>query len=223
MKECGKFYDPKRDFASVKLQTMLNPAKWQDWVVSQFVDKDAEEIIKAVLAGNFDINFKANTVSNEKTIEEVFNTNDDSTEDSYVAPPIDMSVKGFYHSQYNGSGNITTSFNRLMRKFTKHIMSNLVYDLENMQIVDVSENIDGTNRLNLFLTDYKIELIESLREITHSDVDSFDLSNSEDLTRAINKVLFDYKNLQFSPEASAKFDDFVILSNFNKLLNERFD
>ena len=223
MKECGKFYDPKRDFASVKLQTMLNPAKWQDWVVSQFVDKDAEEIIKAVLAGNFDINFKVTTISNDKTVEEVFNTNDDSTEDSYIAPPADMSVKGFYHNQYNGSGNITTSFNRLMRRFTKHIMSNLVYDLENMQIVDVSENVDGTDRLNLFLTDYKIELIESLREITHSNIDSFDLSNSEDLTRAINKVLFDYKNLQFSPEASAKFDDFVILSNFNKLLNERFD
>jgi hypothetical protein len=134
-----------------------------------------------------------------------------------------MSVKGFYHSQYNGTGNITTSFNKMIRDFTHRIMSTLVYDLENKQIVDVNEYVDGTDRLNLSLVDYKIELIESLREITHSDIDHLDLSDSDDLTKAINQILYDYKNLQFSPEASAKYNDYVILSNFNKILNERFD
>jgi hypothetical protein len=134
-----------------------------------------------------------------------------------------MSVKGFYYSQYNGVGNVTSSYNRMIREFTRRVMSNLVYDLENKQIIDVTEQIDGTDRVNLFLTDYKIELIESLREVTHSDIDSLDFSDPNDLTKAINKVLFDYKNLQLSDDAKPKYDDYVILSNFNKILEERFD
>lgn len=221
MKECGNFYNPTTDFANVKLQTVLNP-NWRGWVTSQFVKKDAEEIISAVLEGKFDQTFKIALKTNDVS-ESTFDTNDDSTEDVYSAVPSDMSVKGFYHSQYNGTGNITTSFNKMMRDFTHRIMSTLVYDLENKQIVDVNEYVDGTDRLNLSLVDYKIELIESLREITHSDIDHLDLSDSDDLTKAINQILYDYKNLQFSPEASAKYNDYVILSNFNKILNERFD
>jgi hypothetical protein len=134
-----------------------------------------------------------------------------------------MSVKGFYYSQYNGVGNVTSSYNRMIREFTRKVMSNLVYDLENRQIINVTEQIDGTDRVNLFLTDYKIELIESLREVTHSDLDSFDFSDPDDLTKAINKVLHDYKNIQLSDDAKSKYDDYVILSNFNKILEERFD
>jgi hypothetical protein len=155
--------------------------------------------------------------------DDTFNTGDDSTEDSYSAAPTNMSVKGFYYSQYNGVGNVTSSYNKMMREFTKKIMSNLVYDLDNKQIIDVTEQIDGVDRVNLFLSDYKIELIESLREVTHSDIDHLNFSDPSDLTKAINKVLFDYKNIALSDEAKPKYDDYVILSNFNKLLEERFD
>lgn len=222
MKECVNVYNPSRDFANVQLEILLNPGGWQDWVKSNFAERDAGEIIEAVNNGTFDMDFKVPEKTNVAP-DDTFNVDDDSTEDSYNAIPANMSVKGFYYSQYTGVGNVTSSFNRMMREFTKRIMSNLVYDLENKQIIDVTEQIDGTDRVNLFLTDYKIELIESLREVTHSDIDHLNFSDPNDLTKAINKVLHDYKNIQLSDEAKPKYDDYVILSNFNKLLEERFD
>jgi len=130
-------------------------------------------------------------------------------------------------SKFTLSAMYTTDsagFKSLKSRFVKNIVERVLFNPNSGEwfLPEQEDNVTGFSNLNKTLFEYKVELINTIRE--HLDKVPFTLDITSDniqseLTNAINSVIEDYQKSELS---LTEIDQqaFAILSNFNDLLKE---
>jgi hypothetical protein len=223
-KNCGIPYNPKRHYRAVKniRRAFLN---WQEKIETMFDAESAKMLIE--LLEDPETFTENQTIENYKKSEDIAIVNDDDTDDGDWAKA-ESSIRSTYMRFYKSTAGRSTpavAFNRMRTSFTNRIMSKLVFDLNTkrqIRVLDVNPETGLTNLEQELLT-YKIELIQELAGFTKTSLDNFNPYDADSLTATINKVLNDFVNQRFESGSEGVYDAFMILSNFNNLLESEFD
>ena len=223
-KNCGIPYNPKRHYRTVQ-NIRRRYEDWQQKIIDLFDQESAEMLI--ALLQDPETFTENQTIENFKKSENVSIVNDDDTDDGDWAKA-ESSIRSTYMRFYKETaGGVTpaVAFNRMRTKFNNRIMSSLVFDLQTKKQIRVSELQPKTNldRLGQELLNYKIELIQTIAEFTKTSLDGFNPYDPYSLTATINKVLNDFVNQRFQSGSETVYNEFMILSNFNELLESEFD
>ena len=223
-KNCGIPYNPKRHYRTVQ-NIRRRYEDWQQKIIDLFDQESAEMLI--ALLQDPETFTENQTIENFKKSENVSIVNDDDTDDGDWAKA-ESSIRSTYMRFYKETaGGVTpaVAFNRMRTKFNNRIMSSLVFDLQTKKQIRVSELQPETNldRLGQELLNYKIELIQTIAEFTKTSLDEFNPYDPYSLTATINKVLNDFVNQRFQSGSETVYNEFMILSNFNELLESEFD
>lgn len=221
---CGSKYDPKIHFQRVKRLRRFSQ-NWKEEIFRFFEPESADMLIELLENPQMfteEITLETYQKDNNLTI-----VDDDDSLDGDWAQQRDTSIRSLYHMDYNATAGRDTpavAFNRMMKKFHDRVMSKLVFDLNTKRQIKVSEIIpeQGVDRLNYELLLYKKELLKRIAEFTNSSIDNISEESGE-LTKTINRVLSDYVNNKHAVGAEKVYDEFIILSNFDKLLESEFD
>ena len=133
------------------------------------------------------------------------------------------SIKTYYAT--NSAG-----YNDCIRKFTNRIIESSVYNHNTGEFVDAestSKEMGGYSQLNLNLLQYKIDLINSISSTNYGITDFFEEGtlniSIEKLNRAISNTMmqFEQKLASDLTISTDQYRDYVILKNFNKLIEEK--
>lgn len=223
-KNCGAVYDPDLHFKQVKRIRRFS----DDWKkdISDLFEPDSASMLIELLENPqlFTEEQTLKTYQKNKTIELV-DANDSLDEDWMQA---NTSIRNLYHTDYKATvGRVTptVAFNRMMYKFHDRIMSKLVFDLETKRQIKVTEMLSEYNldKLNFELLQYKKELIRNIAEFTHSDISELDTADNNTFAKILNNVLLDYSNQKKNDNSESVYDDYIVLANFNELLESEFD
>lgn len=133
------------------------------------------------------------------------------------------SIKTYYAT--NSAG-----YNDCIRKFTNRIIESSVYNHNTGEFVDAestSKEMGGYSQLNLNLLQYKIDLINSISRTNYGITDFFEEDtlniSIEKLNRAISNAIIQLEQKLASDLtiSTDQYRDYVILKNFNKLIEEK--
>lgn len=223
-KNCGIAYNPRRHYRTVK-NIRKTQSNWQQKIIDLFNAESAEMLIE--LLQDPETFTENQTVENYKKSEDIVIVDDDDTNDGDWAKA-ESSIRSTYMRFYKQTaGGLTpaVAFNRMRTAFNNRVMSNLVFNLQTKKQISNTEIIPetGLTRLEQELLDYKVELIETIAEFTKTSLDEFNKYDPDSLTATINKVLNDFVNQRFQSGSETAYDAFMILSNFNSLLESEFD
>lgn len=126
----------------------------------------------------------------------------------------EVSVRANYVGDFRG-------YARMVTAFKKRIISDSVYDMKTGSFIDADKEVKGITTLNRNLFAYKVELINDLLKALDRPPISIDIESdtaATELTKYINLVKSAYETSSLS--VNQAWDSYVILTNFNKLLEE---
>lgn len=128
----------------------------------------------------------------------------------------EISVRANYVGDFRG-------YARMITAFKKRIISSSVYDIKTGNFINAEEKEkNGITTLNRKLFEYKVELINDLLKSLDKPPISIDIESdtaATELTKYINLVKSAYEARSLS--VNENWDSYVILTNFNKLLEEQ--
>ena len=127
----------------------------------------------------------------------------------------EISIRANYVGDFRG-------YARMITEFKKRIISYSIYNINDNKFINADESINGITTLNRNLFAYKVELVNDLlkaigRSPIYIDIES-DTAATE-LTNYINLAKSAYESSSLGSNQS--WDSYVILTNFNKLLEEQ--
>ena len=126
-----------------------------------------------------------------------------------------LSVKANYTGDFRGYAN-------MIRSFKQAVISASVYDIATGSFVDADKDLNGYTALNRKLFSYKVDLINRILDSLGKSNISIDI-DSENAGIRLNEAINTVKKAYESQIRTTKdgWDEYVILSNFNKLVEEQ--
>lgn len=126
-----------------------------------------------------------------------------------------LSVKANYTGDFRGYSN-------MVKAFKNAIIAASVYDMTSGSFVDADEDINGYTALNRRLFDYKLKLVNDILDSLGRSRIDIDM-DSENAGKRLNDAIMTVKSAFESQIRTndSGWDSYVILTNFNKLLEEQ--
>lgn len=174
-------------------------------LINYFGKEDGEIVYKTYFEGN-------GTITSFTEYERV-----QETRRKFVGEQKDdeISTRASYVGDFRG-------YARMITAFKKRIIESSVYNRKTGKFIDAEQEINGISRLNRELFAYKVELINDLLQELGRPPIAIDIESetaADELTHNIGLVKTAYE--ENIATLGSKWDSYVILTHFNKLLKEQ--
>lgn len=166
----------------------------------------ADAIQAAIESGTFNENWDMKPETSLSPVQAQFNVN--GAKNSETETDV---LTNYYYNKKNGYvrlGGMTS-------RFFEDVISRTVFDKKSSAFFRPT-----TDSVNKALYDYKVELLEKLWNFAGKSYQPELLSSEENLTSVISKTLSDFASMSSMESADALWDDYIILKQFDKLLND---
>lgn len=174
-----------------------------DEIRRDYIESIAKAIISAIKDGSFNENWSV-PVESPSPAPTQFNVNGAKNSETEQDELLNY---------YLDKNNLLESKDRMATRFFEDVISKVLYDKTAGKYLEPS-----TELVNNALYQYKLELLQKLWDFTGIDHSS-DVAD-EDLTLAMSRTFNDFLSKFKSNDSDEYYDTYVILKNFNKLLND---
>ncbi len=166
----------------------------------------ADAIQAAIENGTFDENWDIKPGTLPSPVQTQFNVN--GAKNSEIEPD---QLSDYYYNKKNGYVRLSN----MTKRFFEDIISKTVFNKDTGSFFRPT-----TNSINQALYDYKVELLNKLWNFTGKSYMAELVANEDNLTLVISRTLSDFATMSTIDGADTIWDDYIILKQFDKLLND---